>query len=231
MTCQATESGVRVHIASKTPPHGDSARWARRIRLRRTSLYCCGLSVGVVLCLAATLLSELAWVAAGRSGSSVSSATRRLRVGRQAAGEASQQVLDALKEFDGDFRAPFKLLGLKDPEAPKKEIRAAFKKMAKKEHPDVSDHEDAEERFARISMAYELLMDDGGRAMLMECMERKVDEIEDLETTSTDLDDGMEAWEQQWKEDEFTAVYRLVFIVVMFLSVGGVIWWFGFEHD
>ena len=87
---------------------------------------------------------------------------------RLRASGATQTVLDALKEFDGKFEEPFELLGLDDPECPKPEIRAAFRKVARVEHPDVSDKEDAEERFRRISLAYELLIDDGGRAMLLE---------------------------------------------------------------
>lgn len=94
-------------------------------------------------------------------------ARSRARTRLRASG-ATQTVLDALKEFDGKFEEPFELLGLDDPECPKPEIRAAFRKVARVEHPDVSDKEDAEERFRRISLAYELLIDDGGRAMLLE---------------------------------------------------------------
>lgn len=35
------------------------------------------------------------------------------------------------KEFDGKFEEPFELLGLDDPECPKKEIRAAFRQVAR----------------------------------------------------------------------------------------------------
>jgi hypothetical protein len=36
-----------------------------------------------------------------------------------------------LQEFDGKFEEPFELLGLDDPECPKKEIRAAFRQVAR----------------------------------------------------------------------------------------------------
>lgn len=35
------------------------------------------------------------------------------------------------EEFDGKFEEPFELLGLDDPECPKKEIRAAFRQVAR----------------------------------------------------------------------------------------------------
>jgi len=140
-------------------------------------------------------------------------------------------VVDALKEFDGDFRAPFELLEIDDPEIGKSDIRAAFRKIARVEHPDVSEREDAEDRFRRISMAYELLMDDGGRAMLLEALERNVEELEELETTTTELDEQNDAWDERWVEDEFTAVSRTVLIIAMTVVLGSVIWWFGFDHD
>mmetsp|Transcript_76611 Transcript_76611/g.177753 ORF Transcript_76611/g.177753 Transcript_76611/m.177753 type:complete len:203 (+) Transcript_76611:34-642(+) len=143
----------------------------------------------------------------------------------------SQAVLDALKEFDGEFKEPFHLLGIEDPEVPKTEIRSAFRKIARVEHPDVSEKPDAEERFRRISLAYELLMDDGGRAMLMEALERKVEDLEELETTKSDLDEQNEAWDQRWEEDEFSAVTRTIFIIALTVVLGYVIWFFGFEHD
>mmetsp|Transcript_55851 Transcript_55851/g.173143 ORF Transcript_55851/g.173143 Transcript_55851/m.173143 type:complete len:81 (-) Transcript_55851:115-357(-) len=80
-------------------------------------------------------------------------------------------------------------------------------------------------------MAYELLMDDGGRAMLMEAMERDVEELEELEYKKTDLDESNEAWDATWVEDEFTAVSRTIFLIITFTGGGWVIWWFGFDHD
>mmetsp|Transcript_81050 Transcript_81050/g.229507 ORF Transcript_81050/g.229507 Transcript_81050/m.229507 type:complete len:225 (-) Transcript_81050:109-783(-) len=152
------------------------------------------------------------------------------RAARSGSG-TSQTVLDALKEFDGDFRAPFELLDIEDPEVPKPDIRAAFRRIARVEHPDVSDRPDAEDRFRRISMAYELLMDDGGRAMLMEAMERDVEDLEELETTANELDEQNQAWDERWVEDEFTAVSRTIFLIFFSIGLGAVLWWFGFEHE
>lgn len=161
----------------------------------------------------------------------LSSVPRYATKTRDRAGTVSPAVMDALNEFDGDFRAPFELLDITDPELPKADIRKAFRTIARKEHPDVSDHEDAEERFRRISLAYELLMDDGGKAMLMEAMERDVEELEDLEDVDNEMDEATQAWDKRWEEDEFQAVYRTFFLIFMFTCLGAVIWWWGFEHE
>ncbi|CAJ1392212.1 unnamed protein product [Effrenium voratum] len=134
-------------------------------------------------------------------------------------------------EFDGSFQEPFDLLGIDDPECPKSDIRAAFRKVARVEHPDVSAFDDAEERFRRISLAYELLIDDGGRAMLLEAIEKKADDLEELEVKKNAVDEVNENWDETWVEDEFTAVSRTVFLIFMAGGIGSVIWWFGFDHE
>ncbi len=48
--------------------------------------------------------------------------------------------------------------------AEKTEIKAAFRKLAREYHPDVSKHDDAENRFKEINEAYEVLSDDEKRA-------------------------------------------------------------------
>lgn len=56
----------------------------------------------------------------------------------------------------------YKILGVKR-NATKKQIKKAYKKLTKKYHPDISDLEDANERFTEISEAYEALKDDEKR--------------------------------------------------------------------
>lgn len=56
----------------------------------------------------------------------------------------------------------YKILGVKR-NATKKEIKKAYKKLTKKYHPDISELEDANERFNEISEAYEALKDDENR--------------------------------------------------------------------
>mmetsp|Transcript_3217 Transcript_3217/g.7182 ORF Transcript_3217/g.7182 Transcript_3217/m.7182 type:complete len:221 (-) Transcript_3217:30-692(-) len=150
----------------------------------------------------------------------------------KAAAPSEQQVYDALQEFDGDFMAPFELLGIDDVEAPRSEVRNAFRKIARKEHPDVSEEPDAEERFRRISLAYDLLMDDGGRAMLMEALERDdVELLEDLQTTVNTLDEGQEEWDERWVEDEFTAVFRVIVIFLLVIGLGFTFYFFGSDEN
>src|SRR5688572_16304791 len=57
---------------------------------------------------------------------------------------------------------PYKILGIKKT-AGQEEIRAAFKTLAKKHHPDVAGGEN--DTFNRIKAAYDLLMDDKARKL------------------------------------------------------------------
>jgi len=54
----------------------------------------------------------------------------------------------------------FFLLGL-EPGADKKEIKRAYRKLAKSLHPDLNKNPEAEARFKKIQQAYEYLMSDG----------------------------------------------------------------------
>ena len=53
----------------------------------------------------------------------------------------------------------YETLGV-DRNATKDEIKSAFRKMARKYHPDVNKAPDAEDKFKEIGKAYETLMDD-----------------------------------------------------------------------
>ena len=52
------------------------------------------------------------------------------------------------------------VLGIK-PGASKKEIKRAYRKMAKKLHPDLNKSLEAEVKFKKINQAYEFLINDG----------------------------------------------------------------------
>lgn len=62
-----------------------------------------------------------------------------------------------------DFKDYYKILGI-EPESELKAIKVAYRKLARKYHPDVSDHHEAEERFKEIAEAYEVLKDKNKRA-------------------------------------------------------------------
>lgn len=57
-----------------------------------------------------------------------------------------------------DFKDYYDILGV-EPDASQEDIRRAYRKLARKYHPDVSDQSDAETRFKEVSEAYEVLKD------------------------------------------------------------------------
>lgn len=61
-----------------------------------------------------------------------------------------------------DFKDYYKIMGVA-PEASAEEIKRAYRKLARKFHPDVSKEVDAEARFKEVGEAYEVLKDPGRR--------------------------------------------------------------------
>ncbi|AGB41808.1 chaperone protein DnaJ [Halobacteroides halobius DSM 5150] len=57
----------------------------------------------------------------------------------------------------------YEILGV-DRDASQKEIKKAYRKLSKKYHPDISDHENAEEKFKEVTEAYEILSDEEQKA-------------------------------------------------------------------
>lgn len=62
-----------------------------------------------------------------------------------------------------EFKDYYKILGV-EPDADLKAIKTAYRKLARKYHPDVSDVKDAGERFKEVAEAYEVLGDEKKRA-------------------------------------------------------------------
>lgn len=61
-----------------------------------------------------------------------------------------------------EFEDYYKVLGV-DRSASQQDIQKAFRKLAKKYHPDVSKEDDAEEKFKKVNEAYEVLKDPEAR--------------------------------------------------------------------
>ena len=62
-----------------------------------------------------------------------------------------------------DFKDYYKILGVKA-SADAKAIKTAYRKLARKYHPDVSEHHQAENKFKEVTEAYEVLKDADKRA-------------------------------------------------------------------
>lgn len=62
-----------------------------------------------------------------------------------------------------EFKDYYKILGV-EPTADTKAIKSAYRKLARKYHPDVSEERDAENRFKEVTEAYEVLGDANKRA-------------------------------------------------------------------
>ena len=62
-----------------------------------------------------------------------------------------------------EFKDYYRILGVPDT-ADEKEIKASYRRLARKYHPDVSKERDAENRFKELGEAYEVLKDPDKRA-------------------------------------------------------------------
>lgn len=61
-----------------------------------------------------------------------------------------------------EFKDYYKIMGV-EPEASAEDIKRAYRKLARKYHPDVSDDPNAEDRFKEVGEAYEVLKDPAKR--------------------------------------------------------------------
>ena len=85
-----------------------------------------------------------------------------------------------------DFKDYYKILGV-EPTADDKAIKAAYRKLARKYHPDVSKEPGAEDKFKEIGEAYEVLSDADKRAAYDELMATAVRRQHEPQKVVSDL--------------------------------------------
>lgn len=126
------------------------------------------------------------------------------------------------------------------------EIKGAFRKLAKKYHPDINKTAEAPEKFKKVYMAYEVLSDPFKKRLYDELLASANNENEQQDKTTFNYDAGFEEWEyraearanhyadmryEQFKKQElngFEFIYHqlaLFFgVIVLFLIGGGALY-------
>ncbi len=94
-----------------------------------------------------------------------------------------------------EFKDYYKVLGI-DPSAQTKDIKTAYRKLARKYHPDVSEHQEAESRFKEVAEAYEVLKNTEKRA--------EYDEIREYGTQGRPFEPPPD-WESRRAGDSYSA--------------------------
>jgi len=102
-----------------------------------------------------------------------------------------------------NFKDYYAVLGV-ERDVSQDELQRAYRKLARRVHPDVSDLLDAESRFKELGEAYDVLCHPGKRAVYdqREAKFKKGDNF----SLSTDWDEGLDHPCQEQKGDETHAV-------------------------
>jgi curved DNA-binding protein len=101
-----------------------------------------------------------------------------------------------------DFQDYYKILSVA-PDADSKTIKTAYRKLARKYHPDVSEHHEAEEKFKQISEAYEVLKDPQKRA--------QYDELREYGAQPQGASGGQQYSQQAQNQGDFSDFFSSIF--------------------
>ena len=101
-----------------------------------------------------------------------------------------------------DFQDYHKTLSVA-PDADSKTIKTAYRKLARKYHPDVSEHHEAEEKFKQISEAYEVLKDPQKRA--------QYDELREYGAQPQGSSGGQQYSQQAHNQGDFSDFFSSIF--------------------
>ena len=101
-----------------------------------------------------------------------------------------------------DFQDYYKILSVA-PDADSKTIKTAYRKLARKYHPDVSEHNEAEEKFKQISEAYEVLKDPQKRA--------QYDELREYGAQPQGSSGGQQYSQQTHSQGDFSDFFSSIF--------------------
>tara|TARA_B110000211_G_scaffold128067_1_gene147126 strand:- start:219 stop:1196 length:978 start_codon:yes stop_codon:yes gene_type:complete len=101
-----------------------------------------------------------------------------------------------------DFQDYYKTLSVA-PDADSKTIKTAYRKLARKYHPDVSEHHEAEEKFKQISEAYEVLKDPQKRA--------QYDELREYGAQPQGSSGGQQYSQQAHNQGDFSDFFSSIF--------------------
>lgn len=101
-----------------------------------------------------------------------------------------------------DFQDYYKILSVA-PDADSKTIKTAYRKLARKYHPDVSEHREAEEKFKQISEAYEVLKDPQKRA--------QYDELREYGAQSQGASGGQQYSQKTHYQGDFSDFFSSIF--------------------
>ncbi|MGB6136374.1 MAG: DnaJ C-terminal domain-containing protein, partial [Shewanella sp.] len=108
-----------------------------------------------------------------------------------------------------NFKDYYMVLGI-DPQANVKAVKAAYKKLAVKYHPDVSKHADAEAKFKEIGEAYAILSNAKKRAEYDEVRQHHLNRSQRHYAGQTGASGGQD-WGQQESDQEFADFFNSIF--------------------